>query len=108
MQNVGPLFEKIFQGFYNRLSSFQRKKLRKSDFFFEKVLSFWYHFWRLSNFFVFLQIALVRCVKTPISVPREKKLGETNIENCFSINFGLWAEKNLDFQWNSKAWFSKL
>ena len=40
MQNLGPLFEKIFQGFYNRLSSFQRKQLRKSDFSFEKVLFF--------------------------------------------------------------------
>ena len=63
----------------------------------KKFYSFWYHFWRLSNFFVVLQISSARCVKTPIYVHREKKLGETNIENCFSINSGHWAEKKT---WN--------
>ena len=38
----------------------------------------------------------------------ENKIGEINLENLFSLNdLGLWVEKNLDFQQNSKAWFSK-
>ena len=41
----------------------------------------------------FLQNSLVRCVKPPIIVRREK-IRETNLEEMFSLNnFGLWAEK---------------
>ena len=79
MQNVGPLFEKIFQGSYNRLSSFQRNKLRKSDFPFEKVFFFLVSFEMIEQLLVVLQISSARCIKTPIYVRREKKLGETNI-----------------------------
>ena len=37
---VGPLVEKTFSGFFYRLSSFLRNKVRKCDFSFEKVLFF--------------------------------------------------------------------
>ena len=55
----------------------------------------------------FCKILLFSCVRTPIYVRGQKKLGN-NIKNCYSFVFRLWAEKNLNFQQNSKAWFSKL
>ena len=56
-----------------------------------------YHFWSLSDFFVFLQNCLVRCAKPPIIVQREIN-GKINLEKLFSLNnFGLWAEKTWTF-----------
>ena len=107
MKKVGPLAEKIFSGFCNRISPFQRKKLRKTDFSFQNFHSFWYHFWRLSNFFVVLQTSSVRCVKTPVYMRREKKLGKTNVDKLLLYQFWTLSRKKLDFQQNSKAWFAK-
>ena len=52
----------------------------------------------IEQLLVVLQISLVRYVKTPIYVRREKKLGEINFEKLLFYQFRTWAEKNLDFQ----------
>ena len=58
---------------------------------------FCYHFWSLSDFFVFLQNCLVRCTKPPVILQREIN-GKINLEKMFSLNnFGLWAEKTWTF-----------
>ena len=57
--------------------------------------SFCNHFRRLSNFFVVLQISLVRCVKTPIYVRREKKRGETNFEKTVILSISDFKQKKL-------------
>ena len=58
---------------------------------------FCYHFWSLSDFFVFLQNCLVRCAKPPIIVQREIN-GKINLEKLFFLNnFGLWAGKTWTF-----------
>ena len=68
----------------------------KKDFSFKNVF-FCYHFWSLSDFFVFLQNGLVRCAKPPIIVQRETN-GKINLEKLFSLNnFGLWAGKTWTF-----------
>ena len=69
----------------------------KKDFSFEKVLFFCYLFWSLCDFFVFLQIFLVRCVKPPINVLREIKWGNYPGKSVFSINFELWRKKTWFF-----------
>ena len=38
-----------------------------------------------------------RCVKKAIYVRGEKKLRKLTLKNCYSINFGLWAEKTWPF-----------
>ena len=58
---------------------------------------FCYHFWSLSDFFVFLHNCLVRCTKPQIIVQREIN-GKINLEKLFSLNnFGIWAEKTWTF-----------
>ena len=71
---------------------FRGKRISLSRKFF-----FCYHFWSLSDFFVFLQNCLVRCAKPPIIVQREI-YGKINLEKLFPLNnFGLWAEKTWTF-----------
>ena len=55
----------------------------------------------IEQLLVVLQVSLVRYVKTPIYVPREKKLGETNIDKLLFYQFRILSRKNLDFQQNS-------
>ena len=74
----------------------------------KKFYSFLYHFWRLSNFFVVLQIASIRCVKTPIYVCRKKNWEKVTLRKLLFYQFRTLSRKNLDFQQNSKTWFSKL
>ena len=64
-----------------------------SDFYFQIFYSFWYHFWRLSNFCVVLQIFYIQlCQNTDLRAWREDA-AKTTLKNCYSIVFGLWAEK---------------
>ena len=96
LKKIGLSVKKFLQGFYYRNSRFQRNVLRKKDVSFEKVF-FCYHFWSLSDFFVFLQNCLVRCAKPPILVQRGI-IGKFNLENLFFYSiFGLWAEKTWTF-----------
>ena len=68
---------------------FQGKRVSLSRKFF-----FCYHFWSLSDFFVFLQNCLVRCAKPPIIVQGEKN-GKINLGNLFSLNiFGIEQKKH--------------
>ena len=60
----------------------------------KKFYSFLYHFWRLSNFFVVLQVAFFRCVKTPIYVCR-KKLGKRNIKKTVIPSISDFVQKKL-------------
>ena len=50
MEKVGPLVEKNYSGFFNRISRFQGNFLRKNDFSFEKVLIFLVSFWEIDQF----------------------------------------------------------
>ena len=59
----------------------------------KKFYSILYHFWRLSNFFVVLQIASFRCVKTPIYVCRKKKLGKSNIKKTVILSISDFEQK---------------
>ena len=62
----------------------------------------------IEQLLVVLQVSLVRYVKTPIYVRREKKLGESNFEKLLFYQFRTLSRKNLEFQQNNKPWFSKM
>ena len=104
----GSFSQKVFfQCSTNKNSRFRRNISKKKDFSFEKVFFFCCHFWSLSDAFVLLQNCLVRCAKSPIIVQRGN-IGKKSLENLFFLfNFWTLSGKNLDFQQNSKAWFSE-
>ena len=59
---------------------------------------FCYHFWSLSDLFVFVAKFFSQVCQNHPSACRENKIGEINLENLFSLNnFGLWAEKTWTF-----------
>ena len=77
---------------------FQRIKLRKKVFPFQKVyFSFWYHFSRLSNFFVVLQFFQSVVSKQRFTFVERRNWEKLTLTNCYSINFGLCAEKSWTF-----------
>ena len=78
---------------------FQRNKLRKKKFSLSKKLffSFWYHFSRLSNFFVILQFFQSVVSKHQYTCVEKRNWEKLTLKNCYSINFGLWAEKTWPF-----------
>ena len=59
---------------------------------------FCYHFWSLSDLFVFVAKFFSQVCQNHPSACRENKIGEINLENLFSLNnFGLWVEKTWTF-----------
>ena len=77
---------------------FQRIKLGKKIFPFQKVFSsFWYQFSRLSNFFVVLQFFQSVESKQWFTFVEKRNWEKLTLTNCYSINFGLCAEKSWTF-----------
>ena len=96
-KKLGFLSKKFSQGFYNRISRFQRNKLRKTDFPFQKVFFLFGIIFLIEQFLCRFAIFLISCVKAAIYVRGEEKLRELTLKNCYSIKFGFWAEKTWPF-----------
>ena len=69
------------------------KQISLSKKFFFFLASFFYIEQFLCRFAVFL----ISCVTTAIYVRGEEKLRKLTLKNCYSINFGLWADKTWPF-----------
>ena len=96
----------FFQGPTNK-NSISREIFRSKQISLSRKFFFCYLFRSFSDFFVSLQSCSVRCVKLPINVRKEKKMVKLTWKICFFNQFWSLRRKNLDFQQNSKALFSK-
>ena len=74
----------------------------KKDLSFEKVLFFCYHFWSLSDFFVFCAKFFSQVCQTTDQRTERTKLGKLTLKNCFINQFWTLRKKKLGF--SAKQW----
>ena len=106
-ENMGSLSQRVFfrvQPTKIRASTgifrWQKISLSKKIFFLVDFLEF--------QWFLYLFAKLFSLVFQTTDQRRErKKLGNLTWKICFFNQFWTLRRKNLDFQWNCKAWFSK-
>ena len=88
------LVKNFSSGFLQQDFALPEKGFEEKGLVFRESFFFCYHFWSLSDFFVFLQNCLVRCAKPPIIVHR-KINGKIYLEILFSSNnFGIEQKKH--------------
>ena len=97
-KKVGPLLEKIFSGFFSTgYRAFRGIGWGKQISLSKEFFSFWYHFSRLSNFFVVSQFFQSVVSKQRFTFVEKRNWEKLTLTNCYSINFGLCAEKSWTF-----------
>ena len=96
----------FFQGSTNKNSRFQRNISMKKDFSFENVF-FSVIILEFPWFLCLFAKLLSQVCQTTDQRRERKQLRNLTWKFCFFRQFWTLRRKNLDFQWNCKAWFSK-
>ena len=107
MKKMGLSIKEFFSGFNQQKFALPEKYFDEKRFLFRKCFLFLLSFLEF-QWFLCLFAKLFSLVGQTTDQRRERKqLGKITWKTCFFNHFWTLRRKNLDFQQNCKAWFSK-
>ena len=86
MKKIGLLVKKFYSGFLQQEFALPEKCFEEKWFLFRKCFIFYYHFWSLSDFFVFFAKFFSRVCQTTDQRGERNKMGKLTWKNCFFFN----------------------